>query len=143
MDTSEGAAAIHVHHGSIDGVEVGHVYISGEQGIRFTKSLSNNVRSATGECDFDKAWGIDGIYVWNQIDATPSGLSESDEKAEELEEDANADSAKKRAGKHSGKQESRIRTLISFDKGGTWQLLKPPDYDSLGKLWSFVMWYVC
>ena len=31
-----------------------------------------------------------------------------------------------------GKDESRIRTLISFDKGGSWQLLKPPDYDSLG-----------
>ena len=58
-----------MHHGSIDGVEVGHVYISGAQGIRFTKSLSNNVRSATGECDFDKAAGIDGIYVANQIDA--------------------------------------------------------------------------
>ena len=31
-----------------------------------------------------------------------------------------------------GKRESRIRTAISFDKGGTWGPLKPPEFDSLG-----------
>ena len=54
------------------------------------------------------------------------------QREEELEEDANADGSARMHSRKQGKDESRIRTLISFDKGGSWQLLKPPDYDSLG-----------
>ena len=55
-------------------------------------------------------------------------LELEEEPEEELEEEAtdqNKNSALKKKAKH-GKEESRIRTLISFDKGGSWAHLAAP-----------------
>ena len=39
----------------------GNVYVSGADGVKFTRSLSANVRAGSGECEFDKVSGLDGV----------------------------------------------------------------------------------
>ncbi|CAD7967065.1 unnamed protein product [Amoebophrya sp. A120] len=140
LDTSEGAVVLHVHHGHIGDTDVGHVYISDAKGLRYTKSLSANVRSNDGTCDFDKVGGIDGIYMANQVDTDELYGNDN---AEDLREDV-ADAEEEIANKNiaggagpsamkKGKSESRVRTVISFDKGGTWSVIAPPEFDSLGQ----------
>merc|ERR1719230_187023 len=55
-------------------------------------------------------------------------------KAEEnLEQSASETEVDKKHKSKAKKQESVVRTVISFDKGGVWSYLKPPIVDSLGK----------
>ena len=62
LDTSEDLAVLHVNHGDRG---YGNVYISGKDGKHFTRSVTNNVRSYTGECEFDRIAGVEGIYLTN------------------------------------------------------------------------------
>jgi len=150
LDTSEGAVALHVNHGTKEPYGVGNVYISDKDGVRFSLSLPNNVRSSTGDCEFDKVLSLDGVYLANFKDIPRSGDSgneagaqkvtsskkaEAAEEADEMEQSASEGTEvdKRRSTKAKGKEESVVRTVISFDKGGLWSYLKPPRVDSLGK----------
>merc|ERR1740130_1479062 len=97
LDTSEGSVILHVHHGSKDIANVGNVYISDKDGVRFTLSLPNNVRSTSGDCEFDKVLSLDGVYMANfrdipQSQSTDEGKgtegtkTQSDEATKEAEE---------------------------------------------------------
>ena len=133
LDTSEGAVVLHVHHGHVADVDIGHVYVSDSNGLRYTKSLAANVRSPDGTCDFDKVGGVDGIYMANQVDTAAEADVQTDE--EDSEETGAATNSGAKSGESRGKQgksESRVRTVISFDKGGKWQVIAPPEFDSLG-----------
>jgi len=145
LDTSEGAVLLHVNHGSKEGPNnVGNVYVSDQQGVRYTLSLPNNVRSSSGDSEFDKVRSLEGAYLANFKDIPRTGdsdipgvatkLGEANKAAEELEESSTGTAVdKRRSPKAKGKDESVIRTVISFDKGGVWSYLKPPRVDSLGK----------
>lgn len=137
LDTSEGAVMLHVNHGSRENGAVGNVYISDKEGVKFTLSLENNVRSGSGECEFDKMQGVDGVYMANFRDVQKS--LETDEIKQEEEEEEEEDETgedtqvnKRRSARAKGKQESVVRTVISFDKGGKWDRLQPPKVDSVG-----------
>lgn len=146
LDTSEGAVILHVNHGSAEPpLHVGNVYISDAEGVQFTLSLPNNVRSSSGDCEFDKVLSLEGIYIANfrdvaRSDGDSSGeavatkKAEANKEAEELEGEASAGTEvdKRRGPKAKSKDESVIRTVITFDKGGVWSYLKPPKVDSLG-----------
>ena len=59
-----------------------------------------------GRCDFEKVQGLEGIYITNeQINADASSL----------------------------KEKPKLRTKITFDKGGKWQMLKAPFATNVGK----------
>merc|ERR1719218_540515 len=59
---------------------------------------------------------------------------QSTKEAEELEKSSTqTDVDKRRSARTRGKDESVVRTVISFDKGGAWSYLKPPKVDSVGK----------
>merc|ERR1719359_1116748 len=86
LDTSEGAVILHVNHGSKEPYGVGNVYISDKDGVRFTLSLPNNVRSTSGDCEFDKVLGLDGIYIANFRDI-PKSEGGGDEKGKKTQND--------------------------------------------------------
>jgi hypothetical protein len=146
LDTSEGSVILHVNHGSKEVNGVGNVYISDKDGTRFTLSLPNNVRSTSGDCEFDKVLSLEGVYMANFRDVPKSESGDGDDKgkktqneetteeAEDLETSATATAVdKRRSARSKGKDESVVRTVISFDKGGAWSYLKPPKVDSVGK----------
>jgi len=150
LDTSEGTVMIHVNHGSneFSGNQVGNVYVSDKDGSRYALSLKNNVRSSSGEIEFDKVLSLEGVYLANVRDVPKSPEQENtedtastnpkkeddEEDAEELEKGATSTAVdKRRSQRAKGKAESVVRTVISFYKGGVWSYLKPPKIDSLGK----------
>lgn len=144
LDTSEGAIMLHVNHGSRENGAVGNIYISDETGTRFTLSLEDNVRNHAGECEFDKILGVEGVYMANFRD---NHENEKDFEEEFAEDDGDDDDYvpegeevweasqvdHNRNAKAKSKKESVVRTVITFDKGGRWDRLKPPTVDSLGK----------
>lgn len=44
---------------------MGVIYQSDSTGTRFSVSLKDNVRSDRGTCDFEKVYGLDGVYIAN------------------------------------------------------------------------------
>eukprot|EP00419_Tripos_fusus_P088245 CAMPEP_0172861924 /NCGR_PEP_ID=MMETSP1075-20121228/72937_1 /TAXON_ID=2916 /ORGANISM="Ceratium fusus, Strain PA161109" /LENGTH=856 /DNA_ID=CAMNT_0013710117 /DNA_START=111 /DNA_END=2681 /DNA_ORIENTATION=- len=146
LDTSEGSVMLHVNHGSREPANVGNVYISDKEGVHFTLSLPNNVRGSNGNCEFDKILSLEGVYMANFKDFPRTGDSGSSKDSilgKRAEAAANADDLeraatgteveRRRQPRAKSKEESVIRTVISFDKGGVWSYLKPPKVDSLGK----------
>ncbi|EUD69404.1 hypothetical protein C922_00267 [Plasmodium inui San Antonio 1] len=139
LDTSEGAIMLHVNHGtSSDRMNTGNVYISDASGLNYSLSLPNNIRTSSGECEFDRILSLDGVYIANFLDENDDIKDEDlrfhNFKAQ-LEEDinpfqTNTEKRKKQAAK--GKNEDLVRTVISFNKGGHWSYLKAPKVDSRG-----------
>ncbi|CAK8990275.1 unnamed protein product [Durusdinium trenchii] len=142
LDTSEGLVMLHVNHGAKE-ARVGNVYISDDKGYRFTLSLPNNVRGTNGDCEFDKVLSLEGVYMANYKETkssdTSGGVDDKTKACAELHVErrlvfcVGAQVDKRRAPKSKAKEESVIRTVISFDKGGAWSYLKPPRVDSTGK----------
>jgi len=122
---------------------VGRIFISDEKGYKYAQSLVGNVRSDKGDCEFDKVVSLQGVYMANIVvpGTTQSGTGFK-EAAEDAAEDAERDTGSQlekthgRGGKSMpkpGKEERTIRTVISFDKGGEWDLLSPPKKNSQGQ----------
>eukprot|EP00931_Biecheleriopsis_adriatica_P073112 TRINITY_DN47467_c0_g1_i1.p1 TRINITY_DN47467_c0_g1~~TRINITY_DN47467_c0_g1_i1.p1 ORF type:complete len:878 (+),score=188.59 TRINITY_DN47467_c0_g1_i1:85-2718(+) len=139
LDTSEGLVMLHVNHGSRE-AGLGNLYISDDKGYRFALSLPNNVRGPQGDCEFDKVLSLEGVYMANFKDIPRAGDdgkkdAGKEEEDDELEDETGAGTEvdKRRAPKSKSKEESVVRSVISFDKGGVWSYLKPPRVDSLGK----------
>ncbi|KAF7456639.1 putative sortilin [Cryptosporidium felis] len=137
LDTSEKTVMLHVNHGEDSLKGTGNIYISNYQGTRFALSLLNNVRTPTGECEFDRVMSLEGVYIANikdndleddleHITATLHDLSDSETEDEDAEISKTYHKAKL------GKMEEPIRTVITFDKGGEWNYLKAPRVDSRG-----------
>ena len=101
LDTSEGSVFLHVNHGDYH-TGYGNIYLSDAEGLRFALSLRHNKRDAQGRCDFEKLQGIEGIYITN----------------EQINAEADLEGG--------AREKPRLRTKITFDKGGKWQTLKPP-----------------
>ncbi|GAW82569.1 sortilin [Plasmodium gonderi] len=139
LDTSEGAIMLHVNHGtSSDRMNTGNVYISDSSGLNYTLSLPNNIRTSSGECEFDRILSLDGVYIANFLDENDD-IKDEELKfhnfKSQLEEDispfqTNTEKRKKQSAK--GKNEDLVRTVISFNKGGHWSYLKAPKVDSRG-----------
>ncbi|KAF4691011.1 Sorl1p [Perkinsus olseni] len=152
LDTSEGAVMLHVNHESPGSGGIGNVYVSDKDGVRYSLSLPNNVRGSNGDCEFDKVASLEGVYMANFMDtdfdndgyeedimSDDSSFSAANElaplKLADLQEseDASFGMSRHHGRGKSGKDESLIRTVISFDKGGVWSYLIPPRVDSRGK----------
>lgn len=119
LDNSEGSVFLNVNHYG-PGSRYGNVYVSDESGRRFAISLLHNVRDGKGYSDFDKVYGLEGIYIANIYDR------------EHTNEEFDTAEAKQKKTKESIDQ-SYKKTAITFDKGGVWKPLTPPEKDSNGK----------
>eukprot|EP00922_Rhytidocystis_sp_ex-Travisia-forbesii_P048724 GHVS01072536.1.p1 GENE.GHVS01072536.1~~GHVS01072536.1.p1 ORF type:complete len:907 (+),score=145.46 GHVS01072536.1:205-2925(+) len=128
LDTSEGAIMLHVNHGTEGKSNTGNVYISDASGLRYSLSLPNNVRTMTGECEFDKVLSLEGVFLANFKDDEDDSEGTIFSGGEDENAGETAVDRKRRS-----KTESVVRTVISFDKGGKWSFLVPPKVDSLGK----------
>lgn len=109
LDTSEGSIFLHVNHYGDDS-RYGNLYISDSTGHRFSLSLLHNVRNTKGHCDFDKVYGLEGIYIANIFDKeqTTQGM-----------EKFRATNKKVAANKNTPETAYK-KTVITFDKGGEW-----------------------
>jgi hypothetical protein len=122
LDTSEGTVFLHVNHQPFDlNAPTGHVYISDWSGTQYSLSLPYNHRSGDGKCDFEKVEGLEGIYLANFVDET------EDDKVETWDESSAA------GHKPAGHKRIKTKTVITFDKGGIWSYLEPPEVDSSGR----------
>jgi hypothetical protein len=114
IDTSEESIILNINHYG-EGAEYGNVYISDSSGRRFALSLLHNLRSSNGVCDFIKIDGIEGIYVANV-------------KEQDFEDESTGKNKKKK------KNAGTVKSYITFDKGGMWNPITPPERDVNGVL---------
>lgn len=49
----------------VQGISVGNIYISDASGIRYALSLPKNIRTDSGECEFDRVSSLEGVYIAN------------------------------------------------------------------------------
>ena len=103
-----------------DAIDFGHVYVSDSSGTRFTVSLLRNIRGVKGICDFDKAAGLEGIFIANVVSHTDTSSSSQQNTPKKHQKPAKV-------------AVSFHKSVISFDKGNIWSPLAPPSVDSLGK----------
>jgi hypothetical protein len=82
----------------------GNLYVSNAFNEDFTLSLAKNLRRG-GQVDFQRVLGLDGIYIANHFQL-PNVIDEN--LPTELEE-------------------HRIRTVVTVDKGGSWETLPVPE----------------
>ena len=127
LDTSEDTVFLHVNHEG-EGAKWGNVYISNADGLNYTLSLPHNSREATGKCDFEKIEGLEGIYLANFVDMVGGGDADDTTDDDTMSQEGSV--KKKTAGK---KPPPKVRTVITFDKGGVWSYLHAPRVDANGK----------
>ncbi|KAG1467598.1 hypothetical protein G6F56_004322 [Rhizopus delemar] len=84
------------------GKSFGTLYKSNENGTFYHMSLDNTNGDGTGYVDFEKIQSIDGIILANQVWNTEELVGHSDKL-------------------------KKVRTMISWDDGGSWQPLSPPN----------------
>jgi hypothetical protein len=49
---------------------MGDILISDSTGLRFSKSLRDNVRDKNGQCDFERVQALKGIFIANVYDSS-------------------------------------------------------------------------
>lgn len=154
MDASENSAFLHIqNHGSY--TPMGNMYISDGTGRFYSLSIENVLRGVSF-VDFEKINSLEGVYVVNKYDVKHShnwGSSGNiDPERLDIESQAVSRLGNVNGGSSSAKQGSsrasvskigmheeendlnqNVRTFISFNKGGKWDLLKAPEKDSNNK----------
>lgn len=145
LDTGEDQVFLHINHEG-ERSKYGNIYISDSTGIRYSLSLHGNVRSLNGQCDFESVSGLEGIFLANVYDPQILNKIKSDGGASQ--EIATSSQSSKPTGKvkayqtsssSSKDKEHRLKeldqykmTMVTFDKGGIWDRLRPPKKDAKG-----------
>ncbi|THH18916.1 hypothetical protein EW146_g2149 [Bondarzewia mesenterica] len=86
---------------------IGTLFMSNSDGTYFVESLKDTNRNEMGFVDYENLYGVEGVGLANIV--------------------ANAQDVE---GRHAQKQ---LKTMITFDDGSSWQLIRPPDTDSEGR----------
>ncbi len=143
LDTSEAAVFVLVTRSASS--PFGSLYVSDSTGVRYTLSLKRCLSAPTHGADFARVMGLEGIYVANVLDSRAAKefarQAEADEGGEEEWEDEEREETSLRKGSEEGKRKkltinlvkNNVRTLITFNKGGSWRYLQPPKFDAQGK----------
>jgi len=137
LDTSENSVFIHVNHFG-EKSQTGHIYTSDAEGQKFSLSLHHNLRVNEGQCDFDKLNGLEGIYMANVVNKEWMKEAEDMIQTEEAEsdgmtEETDVNNQNKQKTNKSDTMKDFINSLITFNKGGNWHLIKAPERDFEGK----------
>lgn len=96
---------LHVSTNTHKNGEYGIIFTSNSNGTYYVMSLENANRNEYGIVDFEKMQGIDGIALANQV-TNPNQANVGDGK--------------------------KLRSMITFDAGGSWNTIAPPETDSNG-----------
>ncbi|EEQ99784.1 sortilin, putative [Perkinsus marinus ATCC 50983] len=148
LDAAHGFVMLHVHHGWKNGREVGNIYASDATGTLFSLSLPNVASNEDGEVAIERIVSMDGVYIANYVDDPLVAFSE--EEGELVGDEPVVGHSGAAAiwrtpfqegiefqGHHGSVKPSRdedyIRTVISFDNGGMWTYLDPPQDDHEGR----------
>eukprot|EP00743_Colponemidia_sp_Colp-15_P009746 GILK01010669.1.p1 GENE.GILK01010669.1~~GILK01010669.1.p1 ORF type:complete len:862 (-),score=114.68 GILK01010669.1:57-2642(-) len=108
VDTAEGTVFIWVNH-DFETPSIGNIYVSDSTGTRFSLSLRSVFKGANDIVEFYSVDGLEGIFLANYAEDFAKDPFESEES--------------------SGKSQRlpSIKTAITFDKGGAWVPLQPPE----------------
>ncbi|KAF8939541.1 hypothetical protein EDD21DRAFT_317887 [Dissophora ornata] len=99
LQSTTGSLVVDVAKLNVAGREYGRLFKSNSNGTYFSLQLENTNRNAMQLVDWEKIGGIEGVILANQV--------------------VNTASLAKDGGKH-------IRTLVSFNDGGTWSPVRAP-----------------
>ncbi|KAG5518984.1 hypothetical protein PMAC_002515 [Pneumocystis sp. 'macacae'] len=105
LDSTTGTIFLHITTSNYKGIEWGSILKSNSNGTNFVKLLDFVNRDSDGFVDFERLKGLEGIIITNVV--------------------VNAKDVIKGAPK-------RIKTLVTYNDGGEWVYLTPPDKDSNG-----------
>ena len=122
LDTLQHQVFLHVTHSLAD-ISYGHIYISNSIGNHFTLSQKYNIKNDKNFCDFERIKGMEGIYMINRYEkkSLDRGRIELSRKS-----DTSMDNYR-----ISSKLDNLLKkkSLITFNKGSSWGLIKPPLFD--------------
>jgi len=129
VDSSEDTVFLHVNHGGAAS-EWGNIYISNAMGLNYSLSLPHNVRALNGKCDFDKMEGLEGHYMANYVD----NVQYADAFDTNFNDMGVAGMSAAAADVMSANVKHKsIKTVVTYDKGGVWNFLRPPRVDANGQ----------
>jgi len=133
LDTSNDAVFLHVNHNG-EGARWGNVYLSNSIGTNFSLSLPHNRRDENGKCDFEKLQSMEGVYVANYYENTAELEAYEHATSEAMGQDISGktDGFDQLAHEQIPKPDAQVRTVITFDRGASWEYLTPPHADALG-----------
>ena len=109
VQSNTGSIFLDVAQNTKVGSEFGELFHSNSNGTFYTQSLKDANININGLVDFEQVQGVDGILVANVV-VNPS--------------DARAGHGK------------RVQSRISFNDGGSWQQISPPERDYQGKSYN-------
>lgn len=98
----------------------GHIYVLNKIGEQISLSLLNNLRNSEGHADFEKIAGMSSVYLANVLEH---------EKARMIEREYSKNKAFQTIPERNFLIEAQkyIKTYITFDNGGIWHTITPPD----------------
>ncbi|EJS44657.1 pep1p [Saccharomyces arboricola H-6] len=110
LESEKGSIFLHLATNSVPGSDFGNLLKSNSNGTSFVTLEHAVNRNTFGYVDFEKIQGLEGIILINVVSNT--------EKVSEK------------------KEEKQLKTMITFNEGSDWSLMKPPKMDSEGKKFS-------
>ena len=122
LDSDKESIFIHINHFNAMS-PFGHIYVLNKKGKEASLSLLNNRRNSEGNADFEKIAGFHGIYLGNVLDHHKAQLIER----EYRDYQGNGD-----FGRYLIESEKYLKTYITYDNGGKWHRIAPPEQDSEG-----------
>lgn len=142
LDASEGVVFVLTTRKPTD--PFGRLYISDSTGLRYRLALKNCVRSSVRGADLAKIQGLEGIFLASIVNKEAAKEYERAMEKDDLEEEEWTEEEKKASSSFWNPRTKKtkslkalisnnIRTVITFNKGGSWQYLKPPKTSLSGK----------
>lgn len=160
IESESGAVFLYVKH---DGHEDrGTVYISDAHGKSFSPSFKDTIRTEEGLIDFEEIASLEGVIIANQeFDkfkyedssihegnvinkgrdrASRNNVKNQRSRFSNERETISKQNAQKQAKANAqmreqqkGRHEDNVKSYISFNRGGKWQTLNPPEVSSHGQ----------
>lgn len=134
LDTSNDAVFLHVNHAG-EGARWGNVYLSNAIGTNFSLSLPHNRRDENGKCDFEKLQSMEGVYIANYYENVGELTAYEHASSESMGQSIAGKTDGADLGELAGltPPDPQIRTVMTFDRGASWEYLSSPKFDALGQ----------
>jgi hypothetical protein len=121
----------------------GRLYVSDSTGLRFRLALKSCLRSSVRGADFAKIQGLEGVYIANILEKEAAKeyermMEKDDTIEEEWIEEERKESTYYWTPRSQKRKDARsfiinnVQTVITYNKGGMWKLLRAPKTDSEG-----------
>jgi len=141
LDTSEGV--VFVLSTLNPSMPYGRLYISDSTGLRYRLALKYALKDPELGADITKVEGLEGIYMINVVEEKAAKEYERSVGKSTGDDDWDEEERKERSYYWNPRQKKKpsvpninirnsIRTLITFNKGGSWRYLAPPKVDVKG-----------